>query len=348
MYKEGISMNVFPPLFRDAIEMTRALDIRLLWIGKLEDDLLFYMLILLPDSLCIRQDSDSDWETESAKMGAIYASSFLTLAATSALDSTGQLCLGPPVERELGILGMCSDESLNTASGEKQCEDLVMLLNEEVGIQSRRARDMIIGGPLNARGWVFQEALLSGRIVHYTKSQVYWECLECFQSEDGLCTDGWPPSSTDARLRTNSPRVKYEDWQRLVEEYTLCHFTFEHDRFAAMAGSIQGFLVNRFETPVLGLRLSNIAFDLCWANGVKERFGGRSQTLPSSRALRRINGLAHFPTWSWIAVGNRISYVWRVENMSECKRLMAVESWSVNWSGMPYTSRLVSAGLKVT
>jgi hypothetical protein len=68
--KENLSMDTLPPTFRDAVVLTRALNIRYLWI----------------DSLCIIQDDIGDWELESSKMATVYSNSYLNIAATSAQD----------------------------------------------------------------------------------------------------------------------------------------------------------------------------------------------------------------------------------------------------------------------
>ena len=54
--------------FRDAIDVTRALDVQYLWI----------------DSLCIIQDSESDWLSESALMSNVYRFSYCNIAAAHA------------------------------------------------------------------------------------------------------------------------------------------------------------------------------------------------------------------------------------------------------------------------
>jgi hypothetical protein len=51
--KAGITFRRLPQTFRDALTVTRGLDIQFLWI----------------DSLCIVQDSAEDWQRESAVMG---------------------------------------------------------------------------------------------------------------------------------------------------------------------------------------------------------------------------------------------------------------------------------------
>ena len=67
-----ISFDTLPPLFRDAIIITRQLGLRYIWI----------------DSLCIIQDSLRDWETESSKMGNIYQNSYITISATGSGDGS--------------------------------------------------------------------------------------------------------------------------------------------------------------------------------------------------------------------------------------------------------------------
>jgi hypothetical protein len=57
--KAGIALKDLSATLRDAILLTRAFDICYLWI----------------DSLCILQDSATDWELESSRMGAYYGRS---------------------------------------------------------------------------------------------------------------------------------------------------------------------------------------------------------------------------------------------------------------------------------
>jgi hypothetical protein len=70
-HEESLPMGILPPLFRDAVLITRRLNYRYLWI----------------DSLCIIQNSKSDWQIESAEMGYIYRNAVFTIAAEAAADS---------------------------------------------------------------------------------------------------------------------------------------------------------------------------------------------------------------------------------------------------------------------
>jgi hypothetical protein len=67
----GFPASILPKTIMDAIEVTRNLRLRYIWI----------------DTLCILQDSKIDWETESATMNQVYSHAYCTLAASSATDT---------------------------------------------------------------------------------------------------------------------------------------------------------------------------------------------------------------------------------------------------------------------
>jgi hypothetical protein len=63
---DGISSLILPRTFKDAAHISRALGVRFMWI----------------DSLCILQDSITDWQKESSMMGNIYRNGILNIAAS--------------------------------------------------------------------------------------------------------------------------------------------------------------------------------------------------------------------------------------------------------------------------
>ena len=74
-WKKSIPNAEMMQTFRDAIQVTRRLKIQYLWI----------------DSLCIIQDSNTDWLRESSLMSNVYKYSFCNLAASAAADDHGGL-----------------------------------------------------------------------------------------------------------------------------------------------------------------------------------------------------------------------------------------------------------------
>jgi hypothetical protein len=138
--KQDIPFNKLPPTFRDAVTATRALNVRYLWI----------------DSLCIIQEDPEDWKIEAARMEDVFNSAYCTIAASSSASSLGGF-LGNRKER--AVIG------INTAKGPLYLAEAIDDFRKDVE-----------QGILNTRGWVYQERALSRRIIHFTSTQVYWEC----------------------------------------------------------------------------------------------------------------------------------------------------------------------------
>jgi hypothetical protein len=116
--------------FTDAIAITRGLGIRYLWI----------------DALCVVQGDDGDFESEAGKMADYYRDATITLAATDSVDCEGGMLYPSNLRqkfstsrfRHWGTTGYAFLESTQT--------------DFENDINS---------APLNQRGWVLQEGILS-------------------------------------------------------------------------------------------------------------------------------------------------------------------------------------------
>lgn len=188
-----------PPNFSDAVTITRRLGYKYLWI----------------DSLCIIQDSKSDWESESQNMGRIYTNAALTLAAAAATSSDGGMLTTSyqPVSNEKlspknwfltdsigrSHTAFAQDDSLpkekNANSELPPCrikldhtdeERNVILhpLTEFSDLEENWFRCTVLG-PLALRGWCLQEKLLSRRVLYYGHRQIYWQCASARKAADG-------------------------------------------------------------------------------------------------------------------------------------------------------------------
>jgi hypothetical protein len=80
--RAGNGFGLLPKIFLDALHVARALDIEYVWI----------------DSLCIVQDSNTDWKIEAGKMGDYYQQASFTIATTtwSPSGDEGLFALKPP------------------------------------------------------------------------------------------------------------------------------------------------------------------------------------------------------------------------------------------------------------
>lgn len=123
--------------FLEAIEVTRSLGYKYLWI----------------DSLCIIQDSSEDWDIESLLMSDIYGGSSLTIAATGAKDGRD----GCFFDRETSTISMYQlqmPHGLTTTSF--KCYD------------TNFYERSILKAPLVQRAWAMQERFLTARTIHFT------------------------------------------------------------------------------------------------------------------------------------------------------------------------------------
>jgi hypothetical protein len=145
--EQTIPFDSLPKTFRDAVIVTWNLGISYLWI----------------DSLCIIQDDEQDWEAEAARMGLVFSSAYCTIAASSATSS---------LQGFLGTRAQRAATMINTLQGR-------ICLAEPIDDFHRDVEQ----GALNKRGWVFQERALSRRTIHFTSTQVYWECGRGIQCE---------------------------------------------------------------------------------------------------------------------------------------------------------------------
>jgi len=82
---EGIPMTHLPPTYRDAVEITRKLGFRYIWI----------------DTFCIIQDCRQDWGRESTKMHEIYANASLCIAASAAPNAEAGIFASADRERHI-------------------------------------------------------------------------------------------------------------------------------------------------------------------------------------------------------------------------------------------------------
>jgi hypothetical protein len=146
--RHGISITTLPKAFQHAVWVTRKLAIRYLWI----------------DALCIGQNNEQEWASQSAQMGSIFAYSTLTIAASDASHCReGFLCVREPLAYNSCLLP----------------PDLGHRLEVTIGCSAAAIADSV----LDCRGWVFQERLLAQRTVHFAQNRVRWECYHGYKCE---------------------------------------------------------------------------------------------------------------------------------------------------------------------
>lgn len=270
----GFSVAELPQNFRDAIQVTRSLGIRFLWI----------------DSLCIIQDDADDWEQEAVNMGSVYTHAYLTIAATRSPDSESGF-----LEPRNGV------EVVQMRVKVTCCVSKTKEYQYSLGLETNYS-DM--AGPLTTRAWAFQERILSPRILHFTKSGIFWDCWTDYDCEN-LCTTwdvqkdihtrsaSYPDSLSPAALGAiHDPyRKDTVTWTRMVEKYMQSNLTKESDRLVAIKSLMDRIAPSMF---CKGVRTSKLHQDLFWAAQ-----NGELQFVADTKA----------PSWSWASRKGPIKFL---------------------------------------
>ncbi|KAF1942387.1 HET-domain-containing protein [Clathrospora elynae] len=270
----NISFSVLPPLFQDAIIITRQLGLRYIWI----------------DSLCIIQDSLRDWETESFKMGSIYQNSYITISATNSGDGSAR-CLG---ERRKPV----KIPFQNTTG-------------KEFALRARKILDHLPDnapnggpakpiGPLTSRAWALQEHVLSTRILHYTATELLFECNTSYRCECMPERKAYPttPSLIPKAVASKKTGAVWEAWQRIIEQYSTRHLTVPGDKFPAISGIASKIRKATHSDYLAGLWKGNLASDLLWHVSLPTSASSGHFALDTWRA----------PSFSWASLDAAVTF----------------------------------------
>jgi hypothetical protein len=264
---QGIALSVLPKTIQDAVTVTRRLGLQYLWV----------------DALCIKQDSEEDWASESSKMGDIYGNATITIAAAG-----GSTC----------STGCFIQESSNTA----HLLDKIRLRLPDLSIGTISLCVQNISNPwkdpLNQRAWALQERLLSPRLLIYSSGKLSWQCQtkvaphgigsarlpDLFFEETPVNSHEMKPWNT--MIRKNDPQTLEDSWIRISLDYSHRAITYDHDRLPALSG--------------LARRFRDLTGDVYLAGLWKE-------TLYSGLMWHRVHPLESRPsiyigpTWSWLS-----------------------------------------------
>ncbi|KAK4141692.1 uncharacterized protein C8A04DRAFT_13843 [Dichotomopilus funicola] len=203
-HRAGIVWERLPRSFQDAIEFTRRLGVRYLWI----------------DSLCIVQDDVEDWRVEASRMAGVYQGAVVVLSAAKAEGAYGGLFAGDEgggkvyeVEFTPGEGNDSGSESVNGSSdggsgaaaddGQQQ-EKQTIYLRRALSHPHRLLSPYHASAsslPIFTRGWVFQERFLSPRVLHFGRDELSFECLEATVCQ---CSPAPVPASVSGDDGSNS------------------------------------------------------------------------------------------------------------------------------------------------
>lgn len=311
-FHSGIGFSELPCTFQDAIKVVQRAGVHYLWI----------------DSLCIIQRGprhQSDWQKHIKEMADIYSNCCFNIAATHSKNSEGGCFVTRPPE----FLGI----SLVQSSRENVPRLIGIVASDYSNVAKMN---------LNSRAWVYQERLLSPRVVYYTENDVLWECQESYLSgsfyherpNPGLLW-GWkllakvdvghewyPPFHWHAPDRFNThSRTKFEKdnknfWFGSVEWYSQLAITHPDDRLPGIAAIARRLNERYFHNDayIAGFFKSDLPRALCFT-----RF-----------TSHKCSEIYVSPTWSWSALQGRIRFNMVSDYSRKMKPCAKVKSVSVD------------------
>lgn len=310
-FQNGFHPRILAKTFTDAIDISRRLGVRYLWI----------------DCLCIVQDDGDDWKTESAKMAQIYAGAWLNIAAVRAQDARD----GCYADRESWDV---SPLVIHTKFRQVPFHHFVLF-------DSQMHDTGVLESALMQRAWVQQEQFFSRRTLYYAQHQIYWRCQELTACEtfigglpeyargSTLFQEAYKIASLENNARIADPDLQrhllnrwssdkgvftsyiHSDpsgndsqrelikawkfnlallgiWSSIVGRYSSCGLAFPtRDKLVAISG-----LARRCGNPdnyLAGLWRSTLPWQLLW----------RARGGQKARAYPRLEGP---PSWSWASL----------------------------------------------
>ncbi|KAK4574974.1 hypothetical protein LTR86_000824 [Recurvomyces mirabilis] len=288
--------------YKDAINFCRKIGVRYLWI----------------DSLCIVQDDAEDWAREATKMGEYYGGCRVCIAATSAVS--GDAGCNIRQNGTMSFEGTGPDGQPYTV----YARPAISHLYEDF---EGKLQDTF---PLLTRAWVYQERLLSPRVLHFGPSELSLECNESTVCECGQVP--WDPDFEllrravashdtgaiveqdneandslgvkDASAEEVTIRLAW-DWTNLIEKYSALSITYPRDRLPAIAGIAAATRVRRQASGMppgrylAGLWESTFMHDLLWQVDppLVRNSRGQRYASPLPRPKKYIA-----PSWSWLSI----------------------------------------------
>jgi Heterokaryon incompatibility protein (HET) len=334
-FLDGITMDRLPRTFREAISFTRRHGVRFIWI----------------DSLCIIQDSYSDWTQEAAAMGRIYSGALFTLISASGHSDGGCVVARNPLEVTP------ADLVLSPLSEGSSMEVKIFPY-----LPTRKM--LTSSAPTTMRAWCQQEREFSVRTVQFTTHQILWTCKTITSSESqvleatepgskpsevdtprpssyslGDVINPWRNSNLLPKLPSHHPRkVYYRYWYYLVETFSRSQITVSTDRLPALSSLAQRQVTHMHVDDIYlaGLWRNDILCGLLWA---------RSSDANVINAARRPSVYIS-PSWSWACLNAGVDFQMNPFVTAEVNQFTTVGPWS-HFSSNSYVPKVLDAKVEL-
>lgn len=257
-FMTAIPLENLTKTFRDAVKITQNLGLDYLWI----------------DALCIIQNSNSDWEKQSATMSSVYGGSTVNIAASGAIDGNSGCFLKR--EEYVGKVHFTA-----AIEGREMAWDIAPSMFYHSVARS----------PLAGRAWSLQERLLAPRTLFFSDTEMFWGCKAKDANES--FPEGTPQFS-ERHIFHLEKRPLSHSWNTIVTLYTSGKLTFSEDKLVAISGIARVVQQETHDQYLAGLWRKEIEFQLCWCPSRHDR-------APRQHMNHRA------PSWSWASVDGMVT-----------------------------------------
>jgi hypothetical protein len=177
---------------------------------------------------------------------------------------------------------------------------------------------------LSKRAWTLQECVLSPRVVHFARDQVFWRCREDEWAEGYIfnsfmcsgahfsdraghlidqkeCNPSWNKKLPASMQNHWGPEVSWEAWYECVSAFSRRCRTQASDKLAAIAGLASKFCEAENVKYIAGLWDRDLFHGMTWStwrDGTSDIDLSANLFVPSSEYRA--------PSWSWASVDGSV------------------------------------------
>lgn len=317
----GVNINILPKTVRDAIQITKRIGVRYLWV----------------DALCIiQQEQDlKDFKIEALKMAEYYRNAYVTISVALAADCSKGF-LG---DRQSSKVAPCEVKytpkiHYSIRTGPVSGAYIHLLKHGDLH------EDNLKPEPIDTRAWALQESELSPRILSFKAEHFSFQCdgqlfSEYYQtsswqrrkkrgdvgalSDKGFYAHGL---SGAQKVLENNYKLGMEHiwtwWYQTVGKYSQREMTNPKDKFAAIAGIVmtvqelaKGKNMFMYGSGAKDLIVQTKYIFGLWSHDLpRGLFWTTGNFLLNKTRPRQLKRQLHIaPSWSWASIDGYVQYL---------------------------------------
>ncbi|PTB70479.1 hypothetical protein BBK36DRAFT_1207039 [Trichoderma citrinoviride] len=281
-WRQGRTISGLPAAVRDAAKVANLNDVNFLFI----------------DSLCIVQDSQEDLDAQRPMVGYYFRDSILTIVAAASPSPDDEFLYPPERDWTTKTVDFKAPSGASTTLTMRKRFSRPVSPSDAVDEASTLSHvspgSFRRTGPLYARHWCLQEALLGTRVVHFTSAGIMWDCKRHDCTREGVRVYKRPEVFRGLPARSRL-RNDLDMWLEAVQFHTSCDQLPGKDRLSAISALAAMSEMGIIDRYVAGLWWGNMTMGLLWE--VKLRPGQTNTT-----KITMPYSVQKAPSFSWASV----------------------------------------------